>query len=121
MVRDNIGTRMARAWSLAADDLAVMVDDFATDAVHTDYCTHLVSRLRELTWMPARRSLVYNVETSHADALAYLISDHGCSVLSLDRYRVCQPRRAPPPGDLCDRQTTGTSAPRGNTHPRTGK
>ena len=43
-----IDARVARAWDLTPDDLAVMFDDFTTDAVSGGYRSDLVSRLREL-------------------------------------------------------------------------
>ena len=44
-----IDARVARAWDLTPDDLAVMFDDFTTDAVSGGYRSDLVSRLRELS------------------------------------------------------------------------
>ena len=43
-----IDARVAHAWDLTPDDLAVMFDDFTTDAVSEGYRSDLVSRLREL-------------------------------------------------------------------------
>ena len=45
----DIDARVARAWDLTDHDLAVMFDDFTTDAVPKDYRAQLLSRLRELT------------------------------------------------------------------------
>jgi len=44
-----IDARVARAWELTPDDLALMFDDFTTDAVSEGYRSELVSRLRELS------------------------------------------------------------------------
>ncbi len=44
-----IDARVAHAWDLTTDDLAVMFDDFTTDAVPRDYRAQLISRLTELT------------------------------------------------------------------------
>ena len=44
-----IDARVARSWELSPDDLAVMFEDFTTDAVPEAYRAHLLSRLRELT------------------------------------------------------------------------
>ena len=44
-----IDARVARSWDLTPKDLAVVFDDFTTDAVTRDYRADLTSRLRELT------------------------------------------------------------------------
>ena len=45
----DIDARVARAWKLTPDDMAVMFEDFTTDAVSEGYRTDLLSRLRALT------------------------------------------------------------------------
>ena len=44
-----IDARVARGWDLTPDDLAVMFDDFTTNAVPYGYRSDLLSRLGELT------------------------------------------------------------------------
>ena len=43
-----IDARVAHAWNLTPDDLAVMFDDFTIDAVSEGYRTDLSARLVEL-------------------------------------------------------------------------
>lgn len=47
-LRADIDARVAHAWNFAEEDLAVMFDDFTTDAVPTDYRAQVVERWCEL-------------------------------------------------------------------------
>ena len=48
LLRIEIDARVARAWDLNGDDLAVMLDDFTTEAVPAAYRTALLRRLNQL-------------------------------------------------------------------------
>lgn len=47
-LRADTDARVARSWSFAEDDFAVMFDDFTLDAVPEDYRTQVLERWREL-------------------------------------------------------------------------
>jgi ABC-type Fe3+/spermidine/putrescine transport system ATPase subunit len=47
-LRVEIDARVARAWSLTAEDLEVLLADFTLDAVPANYRRHLAERLDDL-------------------------------------------------------------------------
>ena len=75
LLRVEIDARVSRAWELTEADLAVMFDDFTTDAVSAGVprCSGGPSGRVEL--MPGRPYLLDNLSdgTRHADALSYLL------------------------------------------------